>query len=131
MAKRKGKSVHITSGTGALGIEGQPAVIKVERGSGNVFADLGLPNAAELDTKVRLAMAINRLLEARSLSQVAAAKILGINQPTVSALGRYRLDGFSVERLMTFLTALGTDIEIRMAARPRATTRGRIRVAAA
>ena len=101
----------------------------IETGSGNVFADLGLPDAAELDTKARLAVAINRQLAARRLNQAAAAARLSINQPKVSALKHYRLEGFSVERLMGFLTALGSDIEIRI--RPPKKTPGQIRVEAA
>jgi len=80
-------------------------VNKVVASSGNVFADLGLPDAAELDTKVRLANAVNRLLESRRLTQAAAATALLINQPKIFALKHYKLEGFSVERLMTFLTA--------------------------
>jgi len=85
-----------------------------EVSSGNVFADLGFPDAAELDIKVRLAVEIVRLIDARCLSQVAAAKVLKINQPKISALKHYKLDGFSVERLMSFLIALGQDVEIRI-----------------
>jgi predicted XRE-type DNA-binding protein len=104
----------------------------IEAGSGNVFADLGLPDATELDTKVRLAVAINRQLKSRRLNQAAAAAALSINQPKVSALKHYKLDGFSVERLMTFLTALGSDIEIRIRAPKRASSApGRILVEAA
>jgi predicted XRE-type DNA-binding protein len=88
--------------------------MEVEVGSGNVFADLGFPDAAELDIKVRLAVEIVRLINGRRLSQVAAAALLKINQPKVSALKNYKLDGFSVERLMTFLLALGQDVEIRI-----------------
>jgi predicted XRE-type DNA-binding protein len=111
------------------------AANKTERivpSSGNVFADLGLPDAAELDTKVRLVVAINQALETRKLTQASAAALLGINQPKVSALKNFRIDGFSVERLMTFLTALGSDIEIRIRA-PRGVTSkpGRIVVAEA
>jgi predicted XRE-type DNA-binding protein len=80
--------------------------------SGNVFADLRLPNAAEKQTKVRLAVAINQIIESQELSQAAAARRLSINQPKISALSRYRLEGFSVERLMNFLTALDCDVEI-------------------
>ena len=101
---------------------------EIEVGSGNVFADLGLPDAAKLDTKVRLAVAINRQLAERRLTQAAAAARLSINQPKVSALKHYRLEGFSVERLMGFLTALGSDIEIRI--RPPKKTPGQIRVEA-
>jgi predicted XRE-type DNA-binding protein len=104
---------------------------KIEPSSGNVFADLGLPNAEELDTKVRLAVAINRELDARKLTQAAAAAKLSISQPKVSLLKNYKLKGFSVERLMLLLTALGSDIEIRIRA-PASTRRaGRIVVEAA
>lgn len=99
---------------------------KIEASTGNVFADLGLPDAAELDTKMRLAVAINRQLQARRLTQAAAAAALSINQPKVSALKHYKLDGFSVERLMTFLTALGSDIEIRI--RPHSARKGTGRI---
>ena len=101
---------------------------KVVASSGNVFADLGLPDAAELDTKVRLAVAVNRLLESRQLTQAAAATALSINQPKNSALKHYKLEGFSVERLMNFLTALGSDIEIRVHLPKRSSSRGRILV---
>ena len=103
--------------------------LKIERSSGNVFTDLGLPDAEELHTKARLAVEIVRAIEARSLSQVAAAKILGVTQPKVSALKAFKLEGYSVERLMTFLTRLGRDVEIRITASPRAGRQGRIHVA--
>src|ERR1700687_897843 len=105
---------------------------KVVASSGNVFADLGLPDAAELDTKVRLAVAVNRLLESRRLTQAAAAAALSINQPKVSALKHYKLDGFSGERLMSVLTALGSDIATRIRARKKASSSpGRILIEAA
>jgi len=72
----------------------------MEASSGNVFADLDLPHARELDTKVHLAVAINRLLAARQLTQAEAAAALSINQPKVSALKHYKLEGLSVERLI-------------------------------
>jgi predicted XRE-type DNA-binding protein len=81
--------------------------IEVEAGSGNVFADLGYPDAKERSLKVELAMEVNRLLGERGLAQDRAAKLLGIRQPHVSDLVRYRLNRFSVERLMDFLTRLG------------------------
>ncbi len=84
----------------------------VIRGSGNVFADLRLPDALEKLTKVRLAVAVNEAIEDGHLSQAEAARRLNINQPKVSALVNYRLGGFSVERLMHFLNALGRDVEI-------------------
>jgi predicted XRE-type DNA-binding protein len=84
----------------------------IVRGSTNVFADLGFVDAEERQTKLRLAFALNSILDERRLSQAEAAARLGINQPKVSALRNYKLDGFSVERLMTLLTALDRDIEI-------------------
>lgn len=103
--------------------------VKIEQSSGNVFADLGLPDAEELHTKARLAVEIVRALEARSLSQVSAAKVLGVTQPKVPAIKAFKLEGYSVERLMTFLTLLGRDVEIRITARHRSTRPGRIHVA--
>jgi len=96
MAKRAARSVH------------------VEPSSGNAFADLGLADAAALNTKVRLAAEINRLIKDRRLTQVSAAECLEVSQPKISALKNYKLDGFSVERLMSLLLALGQDVEIRI-----------------
>jgi predicted XRE-type DNA-binding protein len=70
-----------------------------------VFAELGLPNAKELETKVRLATSLNTILAARKLTQAETARLLGVNQPKVSALKGYKLEGFSVERLMHFATS--------------------------
>ena len=103
----------------------------VVRSSGNVFADLGLPNAEEEKTKVRLAFEINQIIENRRLSQVAAAIRLKINQPKISALSNYRLDGFSVERLMNFLTALDRDVDIIIRPKAKSKRSGRILVTAA
>ena len=103
---------------------------KIERGSDNVLADLGIENAEELSTKVQLAVAINRIIHGRRLKQAEIAACLGTPQPKVSALMNYKLDGFSVERLMHFLTALGRDVEIRIRKAPRSREEGRIRVAA-
>jgi predicted XRE-type DNA-binding protein len=102
---------------------------RVDEGSGNVLVDLGLSDAAELTTKVQLAVTINQQIEARGLSQIAVAELLSINQPKVCALQNYKLDGFSVERLMTFPTGLGNDIEIRIRKPKRVSNRaGRISV---
>ena len=78
----------------------------IEASSGKVFADLALPDAIDLDTKVRLAVKINKLLAAQRLNQARAAALLDVSQPKISALKNYRLDGFSVERLMNFIAAL-------------------------
>jgi len=98
----------------------------VEESSGNVFADLGFENAEELGTKLRLSVVINRILEERKLTQTEAARVLGVNQPKVSALRSYKLEGFSVERLMHFTTALEHDVVIEI--RPHAKAQGEARV---
>jgi predicted XRE-type DNA-binding protein len=113
MAKRRGESAAIT------------------RGSKNVFEDLGYPDAAERHAKLRLAYALNQVLEDRQLSQADAAKVLGVTQPKVSALRHYKLAGFSVERLMNLLTALDRDVEIVIRRKPRSRKAGRISVVAA
>ena len=100
--------------------------LTIEESSGNVFADLGLPNAEERNTKLRLCVYISRAISERKLSQAEAARLLGINQPKVSALQRYKLEGFSVERLMHFATALAYDVVIEL--RPRASLEGHGRV---
>ena len=84
----------------------------VTRGTANVFADLGYADAEERQTKTRLALEINTLVKARKLKQSEAGEVLGVPQPKISALANYRLDGFSVERMMAFLTALNQDVEI-------------------
>ena len=85
---------------------------RVTRGTSNVFQDLGYTDAAERQTKTRLALAVNDLLHNRKLKQRETAALLGIPQPKVSALKNYRLDQFSVEKLMEFLTSLNQDVEI-------------------
>lgn len=109
----------------------KPADTTITRGTGNVFADLGFADAEERQTKLRLAYAINGVIERQRVTQAEAAEKLGINQPKVSALANYKLDGFSVERLMTFLTALDQDVEIVIKKKPRSRTAGRISVIAA
>ena len=104
---------------------------RIVKSSGNVFADLGFADADERQTKVRLAVAINDVLRRRGLSQGKAAEQLGVNQPKVSALSKYRLEGFSVERLMRFLTALNQDVEIVIRNKPRTRRTGRVFVTAA
>jgi predicted XRE-type DNA-binding protein len=103
----------------------------VVQSSGNVFADLGLRDAGEEQTRVRLAVAINQIIEAQHLSQTAAARLLNINQPKISALVNYRLEGFSVERLMHFLNALDRDVEIVIRRKPRSKRMARIVVTGA
>ena len=93
--------------------------IEVEKNSGNVFADLGLPLPEERLAKAELARNISRILTDRHLTQAAAAELLGVDQPKVSAIMNGRLSGFSMERLLAFLLALDRDIEIRVKKKPR------------
>ena len=104
---------------------------RVVPGSGNVFADLGLPGAEERQTKLRLAFSINQVLDRRAWSQTEAARRLGLNQPKISALRNFRLQGFSVERLMRLLTGLDKDIEIVIREKPRSRRTGQVIVIAA
>jgi predicted XRE-type DNA-binding protein len=83
-----------------------------EVGSGNVFADIGLPDADELLIKAQLVYKIDGLMKKRALKQVEAAKLFGVKQPDVSKMLRGDFRQFSVERLMRFLVALGQDVEI-------------------
>ncbi|HKK13693.1 MAG TPA: helix-turn-helix transcriptional regulator [Gammaproteobacteria bacterium] len=87
---------------------------QIKRGSDNVFADLGVPDSEEALLKAQLAELISSTIEAEKLTQARAATILGIDQPKVSNLVRGKLEGFSLERLLRFLTALGSDVEIRV-----------------
>lgn len=103
---------------------------KITRGSKNVLADLGIQDAEELSTKARLAVEIVRIIRRRKLRQAEISGRLGIPQPKVSALVNYRLDGFSAEKLMHFLTALDRDVEIRIKRKPSSRDTGEIRVSA-
>ena len=87
-------------------------VIRITEGSGNVFADLGLPNPEQELLKAQLTLQIYRILKHSGMTQVPIAKILGVRQPQVSVLMRNRAGNFSVGRLMEFLTALRQDVEI-------------------
>ncbi len=86
--------------------------LEQEPSTGNVFADLGLPNADEHLVKAGLVIRIEKIIQERRLTQAAAAKLLGIDQPKVSAMLAGQFRGYSVERLMRFLVALGHDVEI-------------------
>jgi predicted XRE-type DNA-binding protein len=86
--------------------------IDYEASTGNVYADLGFSDAGEMLAKARIVAQIGRVLQARKLSQVQAAELLGIDQPKVSALLRGHFKGYSQERLIGFLTKLGMDVEI-------------------
>ncbi len=89
-----------------------PSKPDIEIGSGNVFADLGLPEAGERLAKAELARQIQMLIEEAGLTQKQAAVRLGVDQPKISALLRGRLRDFSTDRLLRFLTALDRDVLI-------------------
>jgi predicted XRE-type DNA-binding protein len=82
------------------------------RGTDNVLADLGFPDARELSAKTMLAIKLNSLIDARGLSQLEAARITGMTQPKVSQVSRYKLQNISLERLMQALVSLDQHVEI-------------------
>jgi predicted XRE-type DNA-binding protein len=85
---------------------------RVRESSGNVFADLGLPNPEQELLKAQLTLQIYTILKGNGKTQAEIAKILGVQQPQVSLLMRNRAGNFSVGRLMEFLMALRQDVEI-------------------
>ena len=85
---------------------------KYETGSGNVFKDLGLPNADEHLVKAQLLFKIDTIMKDRGLKQVEAAALFGVRQPDISKMLRGEFRQFSVERLLRFLVALDQDVEI-------------------
>lgn len=102
--------------------------IAFEIGGDNIFADIGVANAEEELTKAELVWEIDHIIKKRKLTQEKAAKIMGINQPKVSALLHRKLSGFSVERLMHFLNQLGQDIDIVVRPKPRNRKNARVNV---
>ncbi len=105
--------------------------ISVQAGSGNVFADLGRPDAEEALARVRLAQQIAAVIERKDLSQSDAAALMGLDQPKVSALVRGRLSGFSTDRLFRCLMSLGQDVAIVVRDKPEDHTTGHISVSGA
>jgi predicted XRE-type DNA-binding protein len=87
---------------------------KVTRSSGNIFADIGLPNAPEHELKARVVLNLHRRIEALRLTQTAAAHRIGIAQPDLSKILRGNFSGFSLERLLSAVTKLGEDVEIKI-----------------
>ena len=98
------------------------------RSNGNVFADLGLPKADELLAKAALASQIASIVSHRHLTQVETARVLGTGQPKVSQLLAGKLDGFSMERLIRYLNALGRDVQIVVTPKPRSRDHATVRV---
>jgi predicted XRE-type DNA-binding protein len=102
-------------------------MMRVTKGSGNVFRDLGLPDADLLQAKADLVHRISVLIGKRGLSQVEAAEVLAVTQPKISALLHGRLDGFSMDRLVRFLIAL--DQDVRISVRSKRKSRPMVKVA--
>ena len=102
--------------------------IEFEVASDNIFADIGVNNPEDELTKAELAWEIEQIIKKKKLTQKKAAEIMGINQPKVSALLSRQLTGFSVERLMHFLNALGQDIDIVLKPTPHSRKTGRVTI---
>jgi predicted XRE-type DNA-binding protein len=96
------------------------------KGSGNIFADLGLPNAEEHQLKAALVVQLKRLMEEREMTQIEAAKLIQMKQPDLSKLLRGQLKLASVEKLMRMLTAFDQDVEITLRPRRKRGEAGRI-----
>lgn len=105
--------------------------IPVHTSSGNIFADLGRPDAEEALARIRLAKQIAEIIERQGLSQAEAAELMGIDQPKVSALVRGRLSGFSTDRLLRCLMLLGQDVDIIVRDKPSNHPKAHISVLAA
>lgn len=86
--------------------------VEVQRGSGNVYADLGLPDAEKLKIKTGLVLEIRKAMRTQGLTQQEAARRMGITQPKVSAMMNGDFANLSERKLMDCLTRLGYDIEI-------------------
>ena len=100
--------------------------LKQQHSTGNVFADLGLADAGEHLIKAGLVLRIDRTIRQRKLTQAAAAQLMGIDQPKISAMLAGHFRGYSVEHLIRFLVALGHDVEIVVKARKRGTAEVRV-----
>jgi len=109
------------------------ARISHETSSGNVFADLGFPaaEAADLTAKSKLIIAIKDVIERRRITQQEAASLCGTDQPTLSKVFRGRMESVTIDRLASWLNALGQDVEITVKPAPRSRRVGRLHVGAA
>jgi len=88
--------------------------IKVTKSSGNIFADIGIPNADEHFVKAEIVLDIAARIKAKKLTQAQAAKIMALSQPDVSKLLRGNFAGYTLDRLFSFLRALGNDVRIQI-----------------
>lgn len=104
---------------------------KFEQSSGNVFADLNIPNSEEYLAKAELARQINCVIKKKKLTQQEAAHILKVDQPKISALASGKLSGFSLERLFRFLNELGQDVDINIKPKSRSHKKGSLSISTA
>ena len=104
--------------------------INVQSSSDNVFADLGLANSDELLIRAELVRQITHLIAAANLTQTEAARLLGVDQPKISALLHGKLSGLSTELLFRFLNALGSNVEIRVVPKPQSDSQAQTRIVA-
>ena len=117
-----------TTGKAAKRKKTNAKTIKVELGSDNVFADIGLEDAEELLLKAKLITKISQLIEKKGLTQTEIARRTGLDQPKVSRLSRGQLFGFSADRLFAILNRLGHSVEVRISARERSPEKSHTRV---
>jgi len=103
-------------------------MIEIEQGSGNVYADLGMADASEMQVKAQLAAEIGSILKDRCLTQVQAAKILGMPQPKLSEMLRGRFRGISDSKMIDCLARLGRDVQIVVKAAPKSRPEGKVEV---
>lgn len=102
--------------------------MKVTSSSGNVFADLGLPNPEEQLVKATIALTIHELIEKRGLTQTEAGKILGLSQSSVSNLVRGKLEKFTMDRLLRYMRKLDYDVTISFKEKPKSREEATIHV---
>ena len=117
-----------TTGKAAKRKKTNAKTIKIELGSDNVFADIGLEDAEELLLKAKLITKISQLIEKKGLTQTEIARRTGLDQPKVSRLLRGQLFGFSADRLFAILNRLGHSVEVRISARERSPEKSHTRV---
>ena len=106
-------------------------MIEIERGTTNVYADLGLPDAEEMLVKAKLAAKISEILAARGWTQQQAGQVLGIPQPKLSKMLRGQFRGISESKMLECLTRLGRDIQIVIGSERRSSATGRVDVVSA
>ena len=102
--------------------------IEIHEGSGNVYRDLGFPDAEEMRIKAQLVSKIGEIIRSKGLTQVEAAKVVGLPQPKLSGILRGQFRGVSERKLIDCLTSLGRDVEIVVKNAPRRRAEGRVTV---